>query len=267
MKKILALSLASASMLFSSTLQEIKTSGVLKVGIRENIPPFVFKTDDGKEDGYEVALAEEIAKSLGISKIEYVSIDKKDRTAVLNNNEVDLLMSISKTPKREKVMDFSVPYMSTVKSAITRKDDHIKTKNDLASKRVIAQADSSAYELIEKEEIGAQRSTCGNTMDCINKIKNNEADAYVNTNLEVAQIPLIEDSLERSIKDIGDFRYTCIGIAKGNKELREAVDNALLQMAKKEKLKALYNKYFEPFYKGTLDPKYIILDDLYKTMF
>ena len=50
---------------------------------------------------------------------------------------------------------------------------------------------------------------------------------------------------------------------KGNTDLAEAVNQALISLSKEGFFKKAYNDTFEPFYKGTVDKKYFLLDDIY----
>lgn len=68
-----ALSVAVPAMA-DATLAKIKDSGTIKLGYRENSPPFSFQGNDGKPHGYSVDLcrivADEVARQLGIAKLD-----------------------------------------------------------------------------------------------------------------------------------------------------------------------------------------------------
>ena len=62
MKKFLLLSLGCACA-FGASLQEIQSSKKVKIGIRENLPPFSSQVNGGSK-GFKVSLAKEIGAKL-----------------------------------------------------------------------------------------------------------------------------------------------------------------------------------------------------------
>lgn len=271
MKKIF-FGLVGASMLFANSLEQIKTSGNIRIGVSEDFAPFSSKNADGNYEGFEISLAnkviEGISNNLG-SKIgiTFVALDPSDREKALEDNRVDLVFSnITKTPKREELIDFSIPYLSSTIAAVTKKKDHIKSISDLENKRVLCLKGTVIEKFLRQKGFN-NIIDCKNTMDCLVKLQNNVADAYVRTNITIAQFPLLDNTLEMSLDSIGgNVDYTAAGIQKGNKELKKAVDDEILKLSKTGYFKELYSSTLEPFYKGTIDKKYLLLDDLYSNM-
>lgn len=121
MKNIFIISLFVGSTLLANSLQEIKEQKIIKIGIRSQMPPYVEITPDGEYKGFEIDLSKKIAKSIlgENAKIEFITISAKERLEVLKNNKVDMVVAYSKTPAREKLLDFSLPYMSSTISVIS----------------------------------------------------------------------------------------------------------------------------------------------------
>lgn len=125
---------------------------------------------------------------------------------------------------------------------------------------------SSSQKFLEKTNLGYSRISCDNVQNCIEKLQNNEAEAYVDTNFLISQLPLNYQDLEISVKNLGPFSYTCIGVSKGNNDLRKAIDKEILNLAKNGFFQKAYKETLEPFYKGAIEKKYILLDEFYKRM-
>lgn len=268
MKKIVLLSLVG-SLAIASTLQEIKSSGNIRIGVRNNLAPFSNKNNNDDYAGFEIELAKKIGKAIvgNNGTITFIEITPSNRIEYLENNKVDIVFgSMTKTKEREKRIDFSIPYLSGTLSAITRKSDNIKTKEDLKDRKILVLKHTSAEEFIDSHSLG-EKVYCTNNLDCLEKIQNKEGDAYIRSNTLIAQLVLLDENIERSIKSLGPISYICAGIAKENNELRKFVDMQILELSKNGFFKKAYSDTFEPFFKGTIDKKYILLDDLYSTMF
>ena len=68
---------------------------------------------------------------------------------------------------------------------------------------------------------------------------------------------------EAYIKNLGDNVFLGVAVQKGNAELLEAINKGLIALSKEGFFKKAYEDTFESFYKGTVDKKYFLLDDLY----
>jgi ABC-type amino acid transport substrate-binding protein len=96
----------------SGLLEQIKTRGVLKVGIAAD-PPFEARTPSGGWVGYLPALEEAFAKSLGV-KIEFVPTTFTTIVAGLQAGKYDLAgADLHITEERKRAIDFSKPFYAS----------------------------------------------------------------------------------------------------------------------------------------------------------
>lgn len=117
MKTVLKTAIAALSLLClpaiaqaQTALETIAKAGVLKVAVPQDFPPFGSVGADMKPRGYDIDMAELIAKGLGV-KAELVPVTSANRIPFLTTGKVDLVISsLGKNPDREKVIDFSAPY-------------------------------------------------------------------------------------------------------------------------------------------------------------
>ena len=120
-------------------LSVIKKRGELVVGVKFDSKPFGF-VDNGKLQGYDIDIAHLMAKRiLGNEQlVRFVEVTPSNRISKLNSGEVDMLVAtMTITPKRLEVVDFSVPYFYTGQAIMIRKGTSIKTVGDLNGRRVI----------------------------------------------------------------------------------------------------------------------------------
>ena len=105
----LALQFPGSGSARADELEDIAKSGVLKVGIFEDFPPFSSAGTDLKSQGYDIDVINALAKAMG-AKAEMVGITGQNRIAFLTEHKVNLLVSVGKSAEREKVIDFADAY-------------------------------------------------------------------------------------------------------------------------------------------------------------
>jgi len=92
-----------------SDLEQIKSKGVLTIGVKADYPPFGYRTPDGEIVGIEPDLARDIAKRLGV-KVELVPVVASNFLQFLQQGRIDMLIStMNDTPAREKLIDIVYP--------------------------------------------------------------------------------------------------------------------------------------------------------------
>lgn len=117
-------------------LTTIKQSGVIKIAIPYDFPPFGSTGPDMKPQGYDIDTAELIGKELKV-KVELVPVSSANRVAYLTTGKADLLISsLGKNPDREKVINFSVAYAPFYNGVFGPKDLKLSKADELAGKTV-----------------------------------------------------------------------------------------------------------------------------------
>jgi polar amino acid transport system substrate-binding protein len=140
-------------------LDEILASGVLRWGSDEaGGAPYEFRDpkDPSKRIGFEVDIAEEIGRRMGV-KIEFVQTDWAVLIPALQRGDFDMAMAgIEITPERKEVVDFVGPYYIYLQQLVVRADD-TKTSSlqDLVGKKV-GTLNNTAAERILKSTPGIE---------------------------------------------------------------------------------------------------------------
>jgi len=126
----------AAPLAHADALDNIAKSGVLKVAVPEDYPPFGSVGPDLKPQGYDIDTAALLAKSMNV-KLELVPVNSANRIPYLQTNKVDLVISsLGKTPEREKVIDFSTPYAPYYQGVFGPADIKVANPADLTGKTV-----------------------------------------------------------------------------------------------------------------------------------
>ncbi len=143
MRKILFFILMAIALAFGGTssfaggdvLDEILAAGVIKVSTDANYAPQSFIAENGKLDGFDINVAQEVAKRLGV-KIEFVTPDWDMITSGKWSKRWDLSVgSMTPTTERKKVLMFTGAYYYTpAQFAVHAKNTSIKRLSDLEGK-------------------------------------------------------------------------------------------------------------------------------------
>ena len=269
MKKLLC-SLAGVACLgagvaSANTLDQIKSSKVLRIGVSEHMAPFSVLQSDGSFEGFEIDFAKEIAKAIlgDEGRIEFVGVPQKERLDYVKDNKVDLLIAAyTRNEKRAQVADFSVPYFSINLSTVSKRSAGIKSIEDLEGKRIAVIGESNSDVWVRKNP-NITPVPCQNNKDCYDKVNRGEADAYMHNIVSVASVPVLDLNFEVSIPKIGETFFDCVVTQKGNRDMLQLVDQKIFELSQAGYFDKKYDETIGPFYNGNVPKHYFLLDDLY----
>lgn len=119
------------------TLTKLRAVGVIRIANTQSTPPWSMLGPNNRPEGYDVAVAEELAKRLKIAKVVFVADSFKNFVEGLKTNKYDLVMNdLTPTPEREKQVDFGAPYGVEEFRIFVRKNSSIASRADLKGKRI-----------------------------------------------------------------------------------------------------------------------------------
>ena len=240
---------AAESQAEETTAEEAKTTdgGILIVGFDQDFPPMGFVGDDGEYTGFDLELAQEVAKRLGLEyKAQPIAWDSKDME--LESGNIDCIWNGFTMTGREDDYTWTEPYMANQQVFVVANDSDINSQADLAGKIVEVQADSSAEAALkEAPELTATFKELLTTADYNTAFMDLEQGAVDAIAMDVivagyqiqqrnADFKILDDSL--SEEEYG------VGFKKGNTELRDKVQSTLEEMAEDGTLQEVSEKWF-----------------------
>lgn len=240
---------AAESQAEETTAEEVKTTdgGTLIVGFDQDFPPMGFVGDDGEYTGFDLELAQEVAKRLGLEyKAQPIAWDSKDME--LESGNIDCIWNGFTMTGREDDYTWTEPYMANQQVFVVANDSDISSQADLAGKIVEVQADSSAEAALkEAPELTATFKELLTTADYNTAFMDLEQGAVDAIAMDVivagyqiqqrnADFKILDDSL--SEEEYG------VGFKKGNTELRDKVQSTLEEMAEDGTLQEVSEKWF-----------------------
>ncbi len=126
------------------------TTGMLIVGFDQAYPPYGYVGDDGKYTGFDLDLAQAVAKRLDWElQLEPIDWDAKD--ALLKSGAINCIWNGFTMEGREDDYTFSDPYMLNAQVVVVRADSGISDRAGLAGKTVVTQVDSAAEKVLAKD--------------------------------------------------------------------------------------------------------------------
>lgn len=227
-------------------LTRIKSTGVLKVGLEGDWQPFSFHDEKDKLVGYDVEVAQNIAKKLGV-KAQIVEGPWDGLFAGMDSGRYDVVVNgVDITPERSATYDFSTPYAYDHTVLITRKDnENIHSFNDLKGKTTANSIGSTYQEIGEK--YGAKVSGVDTLAETLQMVKNKQVDATINASTSFGDYMKHRPDDPLKVVAVMDKETEyAIPMKKGqdNASFKKAVDQAIQDLKKDGTLSKLSIKYF-----------------------
>jgi putative glutamine transport system substrate-binding protein len=159
---VLAVAVAFAAPLFAAApdapdIKAIKDRGVLRVGVKVDVPKFGYKDPRTNViDGFEISLARALAKKLlgDPNKVEFTAVTAKTRGPLLDNGEINLVIAtFTITEERKKSYNFSDPYFTDGVGLLVKKSSGITGLKDLNGKKIGVAQSATTKKAIQDEAI------------------------------------------------------------------------------------------------------------------
>lgn len=239
--KLSALLLVFSGVAEARTFDEIKKSGKIVIASEGAYPPFNY-FQGPTLTGFEIDLADELAKRLGVG-VEWRALAFDALLAGLRQDRWDLVIaSFGITEERSKAVTFTDPHYCSG-GVIVAKDPAIKTAKDLAGKTVAVQTGTTYLENVQKLPGLKEVKNFPKDTDARSAVVNGRADAWVSDRF-VAKAAIEADPGAKL--HMGDFVFVeriASAVKKGNASLAQAVNKALSEMLADGTYERISRKY------------------------
>jgi polar amino acid transport system substrate-binding protein len=240
---MLAILMAGTGLARADAIDTITKAGVLRVGIFEDFPPFSSAGPNLKLQGYDIEVADTLAKALGV-KAELVGITGQNRIAYLTEHKVDLLLSVGQSAERAKVIDFTDAYAPYYIAVMGPHALAVKGPADLKGKKVaVNRGTLEDTSLTEAAPAGTDIQRYDNYNGVISAFLSGQADLMVVGNdvgaTILAKHPAIEPEQKFQLMSSPDH----IGLNKNEPRLQQKLNEVIAQMRKDGSLNALSQKW------------------------
>lgn len=225
-------------------LEEIKASGKIKIGTEGTYPPFTFHDKDGKLTGFDVEIAEEVAKRLGVTA-EFIESKWDGMFAGLDAKRFDAVANeVSIRDDRKEKYDFSDPYIVSKAVLIVHQDNtDIKQLADLKGKKSGQSLTSNLTDIAKAN--GAEIVQTDGFNQAIELLMSKRIDATINDGLSYLDFKKQKpDAPIKIVAETDDASQSGFLFNKNNPELVEAVNKALADMKQDGTYLKISEKWF-----------------------
>ena len=231
------------------TLDEIKASGTINIGVFSDKNPFGYVDENGDYQGYDVYFAKRIGEDLGLT-VNYVSTEAANRVEYLETGKVDIILAnFTVTAERAEKVDFALPYMNVALGVVSPDSRVIKDLSEIKEgDQVIVISGTTAEDYLIKNnpEITLQKyDTYANAK---NALENGNAVAWANDNTEVIAYALENPGYTVGIPSLGSQDTIAPAVSKGNETLLGWINDEIKALAAEN--------FFHKDYEATLVETY-----------
>ena len=231
---VLALSLvvtASADVVYR-TLDEIKASGTINIGVFSDKNPFGYVDETGEYQGYDVYFARRIGEDLGVT-VNFVSTEAANRVEYLETGKVDIVLAnFTVTPERAEKVDFALPYMNVALGVVSPDSRVISDLSEITADDqviVISGTTAETYLIANNPDVKLQKyDTYANAK---NALENGNAVAWANDNTEVIAFALQNEGYTVGIPSLGSQDTIAPAVSKGNESLLNWINDEIKALA------------------------------------
>jgi len=246
----------ATSALAAGTLDKIKESGSVSLGVRES-SGLGYTLGNSKYVGFHTEMGErilaDIQQQLGLDKLDitYQPITSQNRVPLVVNGTVDLECgSTTNNRARQRDVDFAITtYVETVRIAV-RADSEIKDLRDLDGKTIVTTTGTTTVQILRRnkraENLNFREIMGKDHSDSFLMLESGRADAFVmDGSILAANIAKSQTPENYKILDevLALEPIACM-LRKDDPEFKNAVDNSIKRQIADGSLLELYNKWF-----------------------
>ncbi|KHE66977.1 amino acid ABC transporter substrate-binding protein [Halobacillus sp. BBL2006] len=211
-------------------LEKIKENGELLIGTEGTYPPYTFHNEQDELTGFDVEIAREVAKRLGVEPV-FKETKWDSMFAGLNSKRFDMVANqVGITPERQEKYSFSDSYIQSSAVIVTHKDNtSISTFEDLKGVKT-AQSLTSNFAKIAKEN-DADITSVEGFNESMQLLSSKRVEATVNDRLSV--LDFMKQRPDAPVKIAArqdEASKSGLLFRQGNDELVKAVNQALQEM-------------------------------------
>ena len=239
---VLQLALATGAYAQSS-LEAIKSAGVIKIGTEGTYAPFTFHDASGKLVGFDVEIGEAIASKLGV-KAEFVEGKWDGLIAGIDAKRYDLVINqVSITPERQAKYDFSAPYITSKAVLLVKNDSTIDSFAALKGKKAAQSLSSNFGKLAQSA--GAELVATEGFNQSVELVLSGRADATINDSISFLDFKKHKpDAPLKIAASQENADHAGVLLAKGQPELLDAINKALAAAQTDGTYLQISQKYF-----------------------
>lgn len=247
----------------NSALLQAQERDKLIVGVKTDVPLFGFEKSESHEvEGFDVDIARKLAKYLlgSEDKLELKAVSSSSRLALLQNNEVDVLVATTTvTDERKKLVDFSESYFDLGQSILVTKNSKIRNLRDLAFQKVIVVKGAVALNILPKKMPSAKLIQYDTYEIALDALRAEKGVALVSSSAILLGLQKTNPDMEL-VGGLFTFESFGVAVQKGDTQMQHAVNLVLRKIRETGE----YNEIYQRWFGAIVEKEY---DDFYQKSF
>lgn len=245
------------------TLDEIKKSGKIKIGVFSDKNPFGYVDENGKVQGYDVYFAKRIAKDLLGSEdaVDFVYVEAASRVEYLKSAKVDItLANFTVTDERKEQVDFALPYMKVALGIVSPQKAEITNVNQLKGKKLIVVKGTTAETYFSKNYPNVTLVKFDEYQEAYDALLDGRGDAFSTDNTEVLAWAKQNKGFVVGVESLGDIDTIAPAVQKGNTELLNWLNDEIKTLAKEKFFHKDFDETLKSVYGDSIDPENLVVE-------
>lgn len=212
----------------------IIAKGKFVLGLDDSLPPMGFRDEAGNIVGFDIDLATEAAKRMGL-KLDVKPIDWDSKILVLDKGDIDVIWNaFTISDDRIKQVNFTEPYLKNKQIVVVAADSKIEKKSELKDKVLGLQSGSTSQDALDKDE---------DTLNSLKDVKKYSDNVKALLDLKIGRVDavLVDEVVGRYYvaqkpddykileEHFGEEEYA-VGVRKGEDEFLEKLNQTLKEI-------------------------------------
>ena len=242
------------------TVDQIKESGEITIGVFSDKNPFGYVDNDGKFQGYDVYFADRIAKDLGV-ELKLVPVEAASRVEFLETAKVDIILAnFTVTDERKEKVDFALPYMKVALGVVSPDSAIITDAEQLNDKTLIVVKGTTAESYFTENYPDVKLQKYDEYNEAYSALQDGRGDAFSTDNTEVLAWSMNNPGFTVGVESLGSTDAIAPAVTKGNETLLNWINDEITALADEQFFHADYDATLASVYGDNVDKDSLVVE-------
>lgn len=242
------------------TVDEIKNSGKITIGVFSDKNPFGYVDNNGEFQGYDVYFAKRIAEDLGV-ELELTPVEAASRVEFLETAKVDIILAnFTVTDERKEKVDFALPYMKVALGVVSPDSAVITDVEQLNGKTLIVVKGTTAESFFTANYPDVKLQKYDEYNEAYSALQDGRGDAFSTDNTEVLAWSMNNPGFTVGVESLGSTDAIAPAVTKGNETLLNWLNDEITALADEQFFHADYDATLASVYGENVDKDSLVVE-------
>lgn len=244
-----------------SALERIVDSGVIRIGVCDDLAPMSYLDERGHRQGYDIEIAKRVAADLlgSEARIELVLLAPQDRLTALDDDAADVLFcNFTVTPERSEVVDFATPYLTAHTGVLSSNNDPVTDLSQLRDKKLIVVTGTVADGYFTKNHPEIPLQKYDSDREAFEALMSGAGTAMAQDNHILHAWAARNPGFAVSMPELGEPLLVAPAVKKGDTRMREWLNQEIAGLAFDGFLLKAYELHLAPVFGAGMTPQQAI---------